>query len=327
MIKFLIFIVLIIITFYTDVDLSLAESPLDNVCSGQGGVDCTIIRPDASVVCKNGTVEESYTIYSIQQCQETIENLVRQQSNFVAKSGCFSPSEMGCTEGQSYQSLNKHLANLGVANSELGKSELKQCRQQINSYKVKERNYKNCLLKAGDPGFSLPSNNLAQPILKAVFCPIFYGDNSTYDQTIDLCLCDKGYFLSAGKCVEASKICRSKLGASAFAKNGNCVLPQKIETPKPIAPLHTPVPTKTVPKPTYPKPTPSAAPKPLLFIATPSETPTSHVYNPNPYIYKVSPSPEIAFSNDDVEMVTTKNHLKTLVNVFVSGIKKLVKLF
>ena len=81
---------------------------LANICSGHGGVNCSVLNSDASVVCNDGTVDESLpTIYAVPQCQQAIENAANQQSDFMDKSGCYPPSEMTCTTEQSYQNLYK----------------------------------------------------------------------------------------------------------------------------------------------------------------------------------------------------------------------------
>lgn len=193
------------------------------VCIGHKGVNCSIINTDASVVCNDGSVDDSVPfIYAVPQCRKEIEKQTQEQSEFMTKSGCFPPSEMGCINDESYNSLVNKLRLEGLENSELGKNELNQCKSQIDEYRGWDEDFRACLEKNNNPDFNLPGNRLVQPILKTVFCPVFYG-NSTYDYDTDMCFCDKGYFLSGEKCVEASQICRSKYGAGSKAQNGNCI--------------------------------------------------------------------------------------------------------
>ena len=196
--------------------------PFYDGCSSHGGVDCSIINQDASVVCNDGTIID-YFIYAVPQCQDIIQASAKQYSEFLNQSGCFPPSEMTCINSQSYQNLYKKLTSLGLERSELGKSELIQCNQDIKSYEVKNNEYKQCLSDNNNPQFDLPSNRLIQPIMKTVFCPIFYGNNSSYDYPSDLCVCDRGYFMSNGKCKNSSTICQSKYGSGTLAQNGNCL--------------------------------------------------------------------------------------------------------
>jgi hypothetical protein len=205
---------------------------LANICAKHGGVNCSIINKDASIVCNDGTIDESLsTIYAVPQCQKTIEDIVTQQSDFMAKSGCFPPSEMGCFSEQSYQNLYEILTDSKLVSSELGKSELIQCRQQIREYSVKNADYKKCLTENGNAQFDVSSARFAQPLLKVIFCPIFYGPNTSYNSDADLCSCDNGYFMSGGKCVEAIQICQSKYGPGASAQDGNCSKPVSVPTP------------------------------------------------------------------------------------------------
>jgi hypothetical protein len=47
------------------------------ICSGHGGVNCSVINNDASIVCNDGTIDTSLsTIYAIPQCQATIQRRV-----------------------------------------------------------------------------------------------------------------------------------------------------------------------------------------------------------------------------------------------------------
>ena len=221
----------------------------DKICENNGGINCSILRDDASITCNDGTVDDAYIIYSIPQCQKTIGDIVNQQSKFMADSGCLPPSEMTCVSDQSYINLWKKLNASELADSELGKSELTQCRQQIKDYAAKNKNFKQCLAINGNSKFSLPTNRLLQPMIKALFCPIFYGNNSFYDDGADLCVCDNNYFMSGGKCVEASLICRSIYGSNVYAQNGNCLIAKSTLTQKPAEQIPTPLVNNITPLP------------------------------------------------------------------------------
>ncbi|MDO8496542.1 MAG: hypothetical protein Q7S43_03770 [bacterium] len=209
-----------------------ANEYLANICAKHGGVNCSIINKDASIVCNDGTIDESLsTIYAVPQCQKTIEDLANQQSDFMAESGCYPPSEMACVSEVSYQNLYKILIASGLANSELGRDELAQCRQQIGEYSVKNTDYKKCLIENNNSQFDVSSARFVQPLLKVIFCPIFYGPSTSYNSDADLCSCDNGYFMSGGKCVEATKICQSKYGPGTSAQYGNCSKPVSVPTP------------------------------------------------------------------------------------------------
>ena len=85
---------------------SPTPSPYLEVCTEHGGVNCTILNPDASVTCKDGTTDESVPfIYAVPQCENEIEASTQEQFDFMTKSGCSPPSEMGCINVQSYNSL------------------------------------------------------------------------------------------------------------------------------------------------------------------------------------------------------------------------------
>ena len=283
-------------------------SPFANICSNHGGVNCTILNPDASITCNDGTIDKSLSIYFLPQCQEAIRDTVKQQSEFMAKSGCMPPGEMACINEQSYQNLYKILTASKLATSELGKSELTQCRQDISDYQAKNQDYKQCLNENNNPQFDLPTNRLVQPILKIFFCSVFYGDNSSYDPDADLCLCDNGFFMSNGKCIQASLICQSKYGSRAYAKNGNCLVSQNTTAPRPTI-LATPI-TKNIT--VTPLQSPSTLPAPYYFM------PTS-----TPELYEVLPVPEIVTK----QTIQPPNFFKVILGAFVSGIKKLLRLF
>lgn len=199
-------------------------------CSDHEGVNCSILNPDASVVCNDGTIDESFVIYAVPQCQKTIENISKQESAFMAKSGCIPPGEMACINEESYRNLLNKLTSSGLNDSELGKNELAECRKQTQDYATKNADFRQCLAENNNPQLNLSGNRLFLPIFKAVFCPIFYGEHATYDYDSNLCLCDEGYFmsntsetgLSNKQCVNASLICQSKYGPGTSAQNGNC---------------------------------------------------------------------------------------------------------
>ncbi|MDP3792904.1 MAG: hypothetical protein Q8Q89_04230 [bacterium] len=295
------------------------------VCKDNKGVNCSIIRPDASVVCNDGTVDDSYIIYGVPECQKTIEAMDEQQSSFMEQSGCFPPSEMICINEQSYQSLYTVLNASGLANSELGKNELAQCRQQIGEYTLKKKDYNQCLSENNNPEFTLPSAIFIKPLLKAIFCPIFYGDNVSYDYEADLCLCDQGYFMSNEKCEGASLICQSKYGPTAISQNGNCYCKEgyRLNTNKNrcvlveqlIKPSSAPVPIPTK------KPNPPPTISPPLQIVKQISTP------------KATPQPTKDFSSSN-QSQTAENLIQTkpsfitkIFTTFISGIKNILKLW
>lgn len=282
------------------------------ICAGHGGVNCSIINDDASVVCNDGTIDKLYpTIYAIPQCHKTIEDITDQQSDFMAKSGCFQPSEMTCINEQSYQNLYKILAASGLADSELGRNELTQCRYDIDIYQAKNADYKRCLSENNNSQFDLPNDRLVLPVLKAVFCPMFYGNNVSYDLETDLCVCDSGSFMSGGKCTDASLICQEKYGPGAFAQKGNCIKPAL-------------VPKETAPTPTI-QPKINSAPSAVL-------KPTYQTIEPAPAPY-ISTLPEIATEPDNQPALTnpadkpkTGGAIRNIISSIISGIKNILKL-
>ncbi len=286
---------------------------LANICAGHEGVNCSIINKDASVVCNDGTIDKSLsTVYAVPQCQKTIEAIITQESDFMAESGCFPPSEMTCINGLSYQNLLKHFDTAGLANSELSKNELAQCRKDIASYEYDNKNYKQCLIDHGQPNFEL-SGKMILPILKAGFCPLFYGNNSSYDFNTDLCLCDRGYFLNNGQCIQADKICQEKYGPRASSKNGSCYnIPENTPEPTPIS-ISTPI--KKPPSPSLRLTlvhTPIFSPSSPLGVSTNPQSPQTPAYLVRP------------------QEKTTESKLNPVQKFFtaiMSGIKNILKLF
>ena len=179
------------------------------VCINHGGPNCSILKDDASVTCNDGTVDETYSIYAIPQCRENIDSRAQKEFDFLNNSGCYPPSEMECVSETSYQKLQKYLSAKGLADSELGKNELLLCREQVSIYESKNEDYHQCLKENNKSEFELSSKVLL-PTLKAIFCPFFFGENSTYNETTDMCSCEDGYFLSEGQCTEATQICKTK---------------------------------------------------------------------------------------------------------------------
>jgi len=286
------------------IERSTAEF-LTNICKNHSGVNCSILNADASIVCNDGTKDTSpITIYAIPQCQKTLEEIATQESDFMAETGCFPPSEMGCFNETSYQNLYNILTASGLANSELGKSELAQCREQISGYATDSKNYRQCLTNNNRPQFE-PSGKMALPILKAMFCPIIYGEKSSYNQEVDLCLCDKGYFMDNGKCTEATTICRSKYGSGIFAKNGNCSRNVSVQTPVPVKSI--------LPKTTQIKPSPNSK----LNLTTPTMTPMAYFtpeFTNQPQIENIVPETDI-------------NLISSIIGKLLSGLKNILKLF
>lgn len=299
--------------------------PTFDICSNHGGVNCTILNSDASVVCNDGTIDQSFFIYAVTQCQQTIEDIGRQESAFMNTSGCIPPGEMGCINEQSYKNLSGKLADSLVLNSELGRSELAQCRQQIKNYTVKNTDYQQCLAKNNNPQFNLPGNRLFQPILKAVFCPIFYGEHTTYDYDSDLCLCDNEYFLSNDKCTSASSICQTKYGLNAYAENGNCSCNKGYQfnntrtqcIAKQQARINSP-PTPTIspgnPIQTYSK-----------IAVTPLANPPASTVIPKLQSAPIAPPPSQPIKGSSA-FNTNINFMIRIFNTFLSGIKNILNL-
>ncbi len=272
---------------------------LSKICSGHGGVNCSVINKDATITCGDGTIDNSLpTIYAVPQCQEIIKTRATAEANFMAESGCFPPYEMTCINSQSYQNLYNHLSSLGVANSELGKGELAQCTEDIKTYEKNLANYKTCLSNTDNSNFE-PSGKIVLPMLKVAFCPIYYGPNSEYSQSADLCLCDEGYFVSGQQCIQADKLCKNSYGPDAYAQQGNCIVPK-----------NTPIATTV------------ATPEPVA-IAINSVTPT-------PVIYYYSPGPEIssepAPTGDSIQRLDTV-FLGKIFEAIINGFKKVLNLF
>lgn len=249
---------------------------LPPICQNHGGVNCSVLNPDALVVCNDGTVDNSTIIYAVPECHSVLESMANQESDFMDNSGCYPPSEMGCFSEQSYKNLYKILAVSSLSGSMLGKEELAQCRQQITDYSQKTSDYNQCLTDHNQPGFNL-SGKTGLPIFKAIFCPIFYGPNTSYNSDADLCVCNKGYFLADGTCTEATQICKSRYGSDSYAQNGNCYQ-------SPSEPANAPIPTPiTTPKKIFispfprsvqainPLPTPDVSPRPLEEINIPQK--------------------------------------------------------
>lgn len=282
------------------------------ICVDHGGVNCTTINPDALAVCNDGVIEESTFIYAVPECHKTLEDTANQESDFMARNSCYPPSEMGCFSEQSYQNLHKILTTSGLANSELGKNELAQCRQQITAYALKERDYRQCLFDSGQTQFNL-SGKAGLPILKAVFCSIFYGDKSSYNSDIDLCLCNTGYFIHNDQCVQADKICQDKYGPRASAKNGNCVMPS-------VASAF--IKSLISPKAGQPKDNPK-------LLGVPLTTPELDTIYPaqTPLLPEIITSPSPTEISNNLGQEIEKSFVKNIVNSLISGLKKMLKLF
>lgn len=289
---------------YSDADVEKAKSDLlSNICLNHSGVNCSVINSDASVVCNDGTIDESLpTIYAVPSCQKAIEDRITRESDLMAASGCFPPSEITCTTEESYKNLSLHISSSGLGNSELGKNELSECRKEINTYLTRNNDYKKCLAENNIPPVDLPTDRMALPILKSAFCPLIYGENSSYDSDANICVCDSGYFKYNGKCTEASLICREKYGSGSTTKNGSCIRP--VSTPVYI------VPTPRI------SPSGTFKPTPVLIIADPKIS-----KNPEPI-----PNLEQEIFTHDFTEKPGQNIMKDIFDSIFSGVKKLLKL-
>lgn len=280
---------------------------LANLCADHGGVNCSAISSEPAVVCNDGTIDDSVPmIYMVPQCRETIKKLADQESELMAKTGCYPPSEITCISNRSYQNLHRFLAVSKLETSDLGKDELIQCRQEIADYQKKYADYKQCLSENKISPFILAGDRMALPILKTVFCSVFYGNDSYYDSNNDLCLCDKGYFKYNGKCTSESLICQSKYGPGYSAKNGNCVKSASL-------------PTKTIlssPKPLIPAVTSSPRVNPTFMPQIIYPTPSFSIDNPN-----------INSTGNLIEEPRKTSFLRNMVNSIISSIKSVLKLF
>jgi len=269
----------------------------NNLCSGHGGVNCSVINKDASVVCKDGTIDSTLpSIYLVSQCQESILNIAQQQNDFMSKTGCYPPSTLSCTDNQSYEDLYKILSSYKLQRSELGKDELRLCLQQIEEYKTKEENYRKCLADNGQPKFELAKNQLVLPLIKAAFCPQTFGEKSSYDIEADLCICDKGYFMSDGQCLQAKQVCQSKYGPSAGEKEGNCILP-----------------VNTI---TTPKISTSLQPTPNIIIDNATPLPKRMIITPTPQLIQ----------SLDTDNQAEGSFIRNIFNSIVASIKNIFKL-
>jgi len=299
------------------------EEFMAKICSGHGGVNCSIVNSDASIVCNDGTIDTSLlAIYAVPQCQKALETSATQQSDFMAKSGCFPPSELRCINEQSYQNLLKHFSGLNIAGSELGKSDLTQCRQQIADYNKDLKNYKQCLVNHGQPNFEL-SGKVILPILKAMFCPQFYGKNASYNPDADLCLCDKGYFSDNGQCIQANRICQEKYGPRASSKNGSCILPTPTPNSRSLAPrIGSGSPSPTIsPANILPKNNPIPS---RTILPTPNqEGDNQNEIQNTPTTFQQG----TVETSDSIPKEPRPNFMQNIFNSFISGIKKMLNLF
>lgn len=283
-------------------DTATLEKTLNNVCSNHGGVNCSILNPESSVVCNDGTIDTNSIIYAVPQCQKTIEARISQQSDLMASSGCFPPSELTCTTEQSLENLFVYLTKLGVANSELGKDNLTQCRKEINTYNNKNKDYKQCLADNKIGPIDLPTDRLVLPILKAAFCPLTYGNNSSYNMASDICVCDAGYFRSGDTCLEASQICQGIYGPGSSADKGNCIKPTPAPSTKIIITSPPIIPKNISIEKTFIRPQASKLPK-----VTPS---SSRTVNP-----------------DNISEKPPRNIIRSFIGSLISEIKNMLKLF
>src|SRR3989344_2498959 len=277
---------------------------LAKICSGHGGVNCSIINKDASIVCNDGTIDTSLsTIYAVPQCQKIIEARADAESDFMAESSCFPPSELRCIDEGSYQNLFRYLSASGWENSELGKNELVQCRQSIIDYSKDYSSYRQCLINHGQPQFEL-SGKVVLPFLKAAFCSTYYGENSSYDFDADLCLCDKGYFLQDGRCIQANKICKLKYGPQSSAKNGSCIRPAPTATQM----LQTSTPSK------------------VNFIKSPSVVRTPNLAS-SYKLESLSPTKDVYAESTDPTEEKKVRFIQNIISSMISGLKKMLNLF
>ena len=237
--------------------LSPISPPPYNFCNKHGGINCLVINGDASVSCNDGVIDHESVILTVSECTKPIDDEVHRQSNQMADAFCYPPSTMGCFERQSYQNLSKIISDAGLSNSELAKDELDQCDQQLATYQSKYIDYQKCLSANNIKPSIFTENTLVQPLLKNAFCPIFFGNNSHYDSSSNLCICDSGYFMSRGSdltsisCKSPQLLCQDKHGLNTAYKNGSCI-------------------TKSAPVPTVSlKPSPARSPLATFIASTP----------------------------------------------------------
>ncbi len=292
---------------------------LAKICSNHGGINCSILDEVGSIHCNDGTIDESLpTIYAVPQCQKTIESIVNGQSDFMAESGCYPPSEITCFNEQSYQNLTKIFTNSKLVDSELAKNELAQCRQEMAIYQARNAEYRQCLTENNKSDFVSPSKMMV-PILKVIFCPVFYGERASYDDEADLCICDSGYFKSNGKCADASFICQSKYGYDASAQNGDCHVPPKKPatfTPTPyIAPT---ISTRIIP------PVSRASPTPIFSPSLPVSTPNLSEVQPRKDLVSQTTTPSTMTQE---ETALKPNPISWFFNTIMSGLKNILNLF
>lgn len=286
-----------------------------NICAEHGGINCSEINSGFSVVCNDGTIDESpVSIFSIPQCQETINNLVDQQSDLMAETGCYPPSEITCIDQKSYNDTFRRLDSVGLVNSELGKIELGECWKEVLAYRDKNSDYKQCLAENNIAPINLPGDRLALPILKAIFCPMFYGKNASYDSDLDLCVCDPGYFKYNGACAEQSSVCKLKYGSNSYVQNGYCIHP--IQSPLnslnpglSVQIKNTRLPSNAANNSPYPVPS-------LTVQISPSQTNQGLDKNIS------EPPPSII-----VPDISPQNILKNIITSIVSGIKNIFRIF
>ena len=281
------------------------------ICSGNGGINCSIIRADGFVVCNDGKINQSNLIYAIPECHETLTRIADQESELMAKSGCYPPSEMGCFEEKSFSNLSARLKSSGLLNSELGKEELSQCHSQITEYNRKNIDYKLCLIQNGQSQINYSGKTIL-PILKAAFCPIFYGDKSSYDYDSDLCICDSDSFMFNGRCTDQSLICRTKYGSGVSAENGNCLC----QTGYQFDQIKTSC-IKTTPVPTH-KPAVTYLPKITITQPTTRTENNNTFYSPKPTIPTPNISPEMNYENS--------SFIGKLINSFKTAFRNMLKL-
>lgn len=288
------------------------------ICAGHGGINCSTFNSDFSVICNDGTADESLlSIYSVPQCREIIENLTNRQSDLMAQTGCYPPSEITCINQDSYDNTLQRLNSLGLVNSEFGRIELGECRNEINIYQSKNTDYKQCLQKNKIAPINLPGDRLALPILKSIFCPMFYGKNASYDSDIDLCVCDMGYLKYNGACQSESSVCKIKHGPGFVAQNRNCVQSTQTAAKTPEPPSSVQIKTPPVSSVTL-----KNSPYPVASLTVQVSTDLTTLEEQNESQNTSEPPPPIK-----VPDISPQNVFKNIINSVVSGIKNIFKIF
>lgn len=227
------FILIAIVFFLGSANIAYSAS---GACSYHGGVNCSAGSDwDGSVICNDGWQDSSVSYSSMVSCRE---------SSYISPIpsplySCRLSSVSGCQTDEDLKQIERTWMRTGTGVAP--EWQVTQCKQQIEENKKLKQQFEQCeisykeaiekndkdnkeLLKIYVDGVlgKIKESETKIRISQDASCQNSNGANSYYDSNSKKCMCNNGYELVNGKCINLTQTCIEQHGKNVHPYYGSC---------------------------------------------------------------------------------------------------------